>query len=493
MQLLHALRLDIAHPIGRIIAFVGAGGKTTAMFQLARELGTRVIVTATSHLGAWQTSLADRHIVAESPEEVGEIPEGVTLVTGIIEGERTQPVNPDVLNSLREKAKRDDIPLLIEADGARQKPLKAPAEHEPPIPDFVDTVIVVAGLSGLGKPLSEEFIFRAEMFRGLSESENQRVGESKNLEFVTPEMLVKVLLHPEGGLKNIPSQARRVALLNQAKTPELQAIGGRMARELLSHFDSVLVGSLQQNNWLSGICRDAPPVLAAVALPPPSSATAGATITAIPNEPNNFNTFEQTAGIILAAGESKRFGKPKQLLDWKGKPFVRQVAETALSAGLSPVVVVTGADGEKVENALAGLDVTIVRNEDWQSGQASSIVVGIKSLPKNSGACLFLLADQPQIGGEIIRALTETHTQGLPAILAPLVLEEKRANPVLFDRITFPDLLQLTGDVGGRAVFSKHKVEYLPWHDDALLLDVDTPEDYERLVGRNDIPPHDNP
>jgi molybdenum cofactor cytidylyltransferase len=180
-------------------------------------------------------------------------------------------------------------------------------------------------------------------------------------------------------------------------------------------------------------------------------------------------------------------------LDWKGKPFVRQVAETALSAGLSPVVVVTGADGEKVENALAGLDVTIVRNEDWQSGQASSIVVGIKSLPKNSGACLFLLADQPQIGGEIIRALTETHTQGLPAILAPLVLEEKRANPVLFDRITFPDLLQLTGDVGGRAVFSKHKVEYLPWHDDALLLDVDTPEDYERLVGRNDIPPHDNP
>jgi len=52
---------------------------------------------------------------------------------------------------------------------------------------------------------------------------------------------------------------------------------------------------------------------------------------------------------------------------------------------------------------------------------------------------------------------------------------------VLFDRIAFPDLLQLTGDVGGRALFGKYKVEYLPWHDEALLLDVDTPEDYERL------------
>ncbi len=428
------------------VAFVGAGGKTTAMFQLARELGSKVIVIATSHLGIWQIPLADHHIIAKLPEDVGEIREGVTLVTGSIEGDRTQPVNSSVLSWLRETAVKENTPLLIEADGARQKPLKAPAAHEPPIPDFVETVVVLAGLSGLGKPITEENVFRAERFGEISEA------VSPNL--VTPEMLVKVLSHPEGGLKNIPSQARRVALLNQAETPDLQAIGGRMARELLSHFDSVLVGSLQQNN---------------------------------------FSIFEQTAGIILAAGESKRFGKPKQLLDWKGKPFVRQVAETALSAGLSPVVVVTGADGERVENALAGLDVTIVRNEDWQSGQAGSIVVGIKSLPKNSGACLFLLADQPQIGGEIIRALTETHTQNLPAILAPLVLEEKRANPVLFDRITFPDLLQLTGDVGGRAVFSKHKVEYLPWHDDALLLDVDTPEDYERLVARNDIPPHDNP
>jgi molybdenum cofactor cytidylyltransferase len=444
---------------GEGIAFVGAGGKTTAMFQLARELLSTVhrppsvIVTATSHLGVWQIPLADRHIVAESPREIGEIAEGITLVTGAIHGERTQPVNDNVLIQLKEEAKKDQIPLLIEADGARQKPLKAPAAHEPPIPDFVETVAVVTGLGGLGKPINEA-VFREDEFR--------RVSKALNQQAVTPELVVQALIHPEGGLKNIPAQARRVALLNQADTAELQAIGGKMARTLLKEFDSVIVGTLQ----------------------PATS---------------NFQTFERVAGIILAAGESKRFGKPKQLLDWKGKPFVRQVAETALHAGLWPVLVVTGADAAAVESALTGLDVTIVRNDDWQSGQASSIAAGVKALtpsalsgtsPKSFGfgggwegvgAVIFLLADQPQIRTDVIQALKEAHAQSLPPILAPLVLEERRANPVLFDRVTFPDLLALRGDVGGRAIFGKHKVEYLPWHDDALLLDVDTPEDYERL------------
>ena len=133
------------------------------------------------------------------------------------------------------------------------------------------------------------------------------------------------------------------------------------------------------------------------------------------------------------------------------------------------------------ENAVRDLDVKIIHNENWQSGQGLSIAAGVRSLPENIGSAIFLLADQPQVGADILHALIESHAQNLPSILAPLVLEERRANPVLFDRVTFPDLLQLTGDVGGRAIFGKHKVEFLPWHDDALLLDVDTPEDYERL------------
>jgi molybdenum cofactor cytidylyltransferase len=439
MNLLRALRFDRTIELQPAVSFAGAGGKTTALFQLARQFlhakNTPVIVTASTHLGVWQVPLADHHLIASDESHLRNLPgEGVILVTGGIEGERTKPVGDLVLLGLRAKARQENIPLFIEADGARQKPLKAPADHEPPIPDFSEIVICVAGLSALGKPLGGEQVHRAEIFSRIS-------GLAPGRD-ISPEAVVNALTHPQGGLKNIPQNARRIALLNQADTPELRSIGGEMARFLLGSFDTVLVGSLHQDD---------------------------------------FNTVERTAGIVLAAGESTRFGSPKQLLDWKGKPFVRHVAEIALHAGLGPVVVVTGFRRAEVESCLEDLTVNLVYNSGYTQGQGASVRAGIAALPPNVGSAVFLLADQPQIPVEVIRALIEAHARSLSPILAPLVLEERRANPVLFDQVTFPALLQLTGDAGGRALFDKFRVEYLPWHDDILLFDVDKPEDYERL------------
>ena len=145
MQLARALRINAAAPR---IAFVGAGGKTTALFQLARELSPTVIVTATTHLGAWQISAADHHLIPKDLSAPGELPkQGVILVTDEFENDRTKPVSLPVLHWLDEKSQNQNLALLIEADGSRQKPLKAPAAHEPPIPNFVDAVVVVAGMS----------------------------------------------------------------------------------------------------------------------------------------------------------------------------------------------------------------------------------------------------------------------------------------------------------------------------------------------------------
>ncbi len=441
MNLLQSLRFDKQNKNG-VISFVGSGGKTTALFQLAKQIyqlriTDYVFATATTHLGAWQTKFADRHIAVKDRKDLQGVPnEGVVLLTGATDGERTQPIAESVLTWLYEYSNKQNIPLLIEADGSRQKPLKAPAEHEPPIPEFTDTIIYVVGLNAIGKPLNDEHVHRPEIFSQLT---NLEINES-----ITSESIIKALTHSQGGLKNIPRHAKKIALLNQADTSELQSVGGSMAKQLLNHFDSVLVGSLQQGN---------------------------------------FQTFEKTAGVILAAGDSTRFGSPKQLLEWKGKPFIRHIAETALQADLQPVVVVTGIHHAEIKSCLQDLPVTAIQNQNYKNGQSESIKLGIKSLPDNIGASIFLLADQPQIPAAVIKALKERHSETLSPIIAPLVLGERRANPVLFDKATFSDLLQLTGDVGGRAIFDKHKVDYLPWHDDILMFDVDTREDYERLKG----------
>jgi molybdenum cofactor cytidylyltransferase len=444
LSIAQALRVDSS----ACIAFAGAGGKTTALFQLAKVLSkskSAVIVTATSHLGAWQFSLADQHILTDAPAPLQMLEDGlqgVILVTGEMDGDRSKPIDESSLNWLYQFCSNHSIPLLIEADGSRQKPLKAWAEHEPPIPDFVKLVVQVVGLTGLGKPLNEEYVHRHETFAKISGLQNEAI--------ISVDAITLALTNPLGGLKNIPPKARRVVLLNQADTDELKSAAKRMVESLLLAFDSVVIASLDREKI--------------------------------------YAVHEPVAGIILAAGESTRYGEVKQLLDWRGEPFVRAVAKTALEAGLSPVTVVTGANAEKIESVLKDLDLQIAYNTEWKSGQGSSIRTGILSIqpPPRSGqrgvgGAIFLLVDQPQITTSVIRALVEKHAEGLYPIVAPMVIDQ-RANPVLFDRYMFDDLLSIEGDVGGRAIFHKHRVEYLPWHDDRLLLDVDTPEMYQRLI-----------
>lgn len=189
----------------------------------------------------------------------------------------------------------------------------------------------------------------------------------------------------------------------------------------------------------------------------------------------------RTAAVILAAGASERLGQPKQVLDWFGQPFVRCVAQTALQAYFDPVIVVTGHQTQQVRQALNGLALQIVHNPDWRAGQSSSVKAGLAAVPQNAGAAIFMMADQPHIPLQLLQALSDAHAADLPAVVAPRV-QGQCANPVFFDRCTFPDLAQLSGDSGGRQLFSKYGVHWLPWADAKILLDVDTVEDYQILL-----------
>jgi molybdenum cofactor cytidylyltransferase len=460
MYLTKALRLG---PAPRL-ALVGAGGKTSVLFRLGREMihasasqdpPRNVFLAATTHLALEQLELAEHHLVIRTPEELSaleeRIPPGLVLFTGPqTEAQRSAGLNLDCVDRLRDLADRHATPLIIEADGSRQRPLKAPAPHEPVIPTWIDCVVVVAGLSGLGKPLGSKWVHRPELFSELS---GLNPGET-----IDPAALTLALSHPRGGLKAIPSAARRVVLLNQADTPERQAMAYDMAKRLSPVYHAVLIADLA----------------------PPSSALMGTDLITAEDGPV-IAVHEPVAGVILAGGSSSRLGQAKQLLPWRGQALVWHVARTALAADLSPVVVVTGFAAGDVRAALMDLPLSFVNNEDWRAGLSASVRAGLQALPPHTGGAIFLLADQPQIPPDLVRSLVESHASNLSALVAPLI-DGQRANPVLFDRRTFPELSELSGDAGGRALFARYRPTWVPWHDSSLLLDVDTPEDYQRLL-----------
>ncbi len=455
MKLIEALRITC----GSCIAFVGAGGKTTAIFKAAREIcsgdlgessSRKVFITTTTQLGAWQAAQADHHYAVTSLRDVQKIgqesPGGVVLVTGEQINDKLTGLSPLLLGELQSIAESKNASLLIEADGAHMLPLKAPAEHEPAIPDFIHHVVVVAGLKGLGKPLTGEWVHRADHFAALS---GLRPGQE-----ITTEALSKVLLDKHGGLKSIPCGARRRVILNQADTPALISQAEMIGRTLLPTYDAILITAFsagaddstrnsRETSQSSGIHEVITPV----------------------------------AGIVLAAGGSSRFGEPKQLLPWHGQPILRHAVLAAINGGLSPVVVVLGSSSKEVQRVINDLPVRIVNNLEWSGGLSTSIKAGLREVPSNSGAAVFLQGDQPQVPPSLIRSLVETHQKTFHQVIAPLI-DGRRGNPVLFDSSTFTPLLALEGDSGGRELFGQYPVHHISWQDPGLLIDIDTPEDY---------------
>ena len=187
--------------------------------------------------------------------------------------------------------------------------------------------------------------------------------------------------------------------------------------------------------------------------------------------------------ILLAAGASTRMGRPKQLLPVAGQPLIVHATAAALASPAWPVVVVLGAQADKIRPALARLPVLIVENPTWAEGLGSSIRTGLAALEKFSrslDAALIALADQPAFSTVVIARLAAAHRHNDSGLTAARYAERLGA-PALFARKYFPLLHALQGDEGARAILAAHSRDVTAVDLPELALYLDTPADYEKF------------
>ncbi|TSA48520.1 MAG: molybdenum cofactor cytidylyltransferase [Deltaproteobacteria bacterium] len=193
------------------------------------------------------------------------------------------------------------------------------------------------------------------------------------------------------------------------------------------------------------------------------------------------------SAILLAAGESKRMGRPKQMLAWQGKTLLRHVLENLIHSNADEIILVLGHEAEAIRKSLTEFQIKIVINPDYQQGMASSLRQGLLAMNPTSEAFLVLLADQPGIGPEIMNHMIREFQQANPkrGIVRP-VYRGLRGHPVLISVRYLQEALQLRGDVGARQILMNHPEDILEIDvdQDGILKDIDTPEEYQKYMNR---------
>jgi CTP:molybdopterin cytidylyltransferase MocA len=186
------------------------------------------------------------------------------------------------------------------------------------------------------------------------------------------------------------------------------------------------------------------------------------------------------SAIVLAAGGGSRFGGGKLLAELGGRPIIEAVFDNLRGAPVDEIIAIVGADVQRLREVCEAYGVRIVANEEWERGQSTSVLAGLRAC--GGEAAVVLLGDQPFIRAEAVERLVATFAEG--AKVAVATYGGKRRNPVLFSREVWPLLeAELAGDEGARSVLRRHPelVVEVPCEEVGDPTDVDTREDLRRL------------
>lgn len=191
--------------------------------------------------------------------------------------------------------------------------------------------------------------------------------------------------------------------------------------------------------------------------------------------------------LILAAGDSSRMGFPKQLLKWKNTTLLQHTIDTVKKIAAEEIILVLGANSEKIKAEIDSNEVTVLVNKNWNLGLGDSIAYGInyiETILSEAESVLIMLADQPLIDTEFLIKMIESYRSNPTRIVSTFYEEGKFGVPTIFNKKYFPELLKLNDDKGAKSVLKKYSDDLLFIDGKDFINDIDTVKDYEELFKR---------
>jgi probable selenium-dependent hydroxylase accessory protein YqeC len=439
-----------------IISFYGAGGKTSFLLRLAEELSQdnkKVILTTTTKIFSQQKYpqiiTCDGDLAREELQRLLVRENVVVLGSSLLPSGKIDGPKPSLISRLHAEGIAPYI--LIEADGANRRPIKGYAWHEPVIPSFSTIIVPLLGSDALGLPISEEHVHRPELLA-------HQIGAAEGKTIGLEEFIRSLAFMLARGQKQAPT-ARAIPVIN--KTDLLE--GGDLASNIAKAFLASPPGDVYRLLF-TALAEDFP-------------------VHYIWEKPF-ARPFISCA--VLAAGFSKRMGKDKLALDLKGKTILEHTVESARQSGADEIFIVTRPEQEWIGRLFSTSGIRVVNNPYSALGMSTSVQAAISASHPLTQGIIFALGDQPLVDPGAYQALIKSYSEGLDLVTYPHYLG-KKGNPQLFDRRTWPLLMKLRGDQGGRGIISQIPDKWIcgveiPYS--GVTEDIDTVEEYKRLLGQ---------
>lgn len=439
-----------------VVSFYGAGGKSTLLQRLADELvsvNQKVLLTTTTKI--YKPEMMTLFISNQPIKAIDSLSahfknnNSAVLGKRILEDGKIEGFTSSAIKYLQEKL---SINILVEADGARGKSIKGYAANEPVIPACSDLIAAVLGADVLGEKLSDEIVHRLETFL-------KATGAEKN-NSITLDLIA-------GAYENMLCLGKQ-----QAPKADLTLILNKIDKitnQGLTMLD--LIQKLNRNSLFNKLLA--------------TRALAADPVKVIMNNRINAPPVSVSC-VVLAAGRAKRMGTDKLALKIGHKTVIEKTLDHLVQSGFEEIIVVTGPENNWQSN-LDSKRFRLVNNPDYRNGLSSSLIKGLSKVDARSQGVLFALGDQPSILPETYKLLVKTYQNNLKLVTCPLY-RGKRGNPTLFDRRTWPDLMGLSGDRGGRMLLRKlpeHSIDYIETNRREVIIDIDTPDDYRQLLNNH--------